>query len=156
MALRRDDLHRTFINTAILELAVTAKILYEQFLGVVGMSILGCDKFRLRQVYVSYKRRLFNDASGVAGRWRSRHRLLDEYIMECRRVTLVLPTSQSYPHPRTLEYSDIDTTKNMAGLEELTDMVYHERQQPGSMLCAQHALNSLLRTCHLNQKPTNH
>lgn len=31
------------------------------------------------------------------------------------------------------------------GLEELVALVYHEKQQPGSMLCAQHALNSLLR-----------
>ncbi|KAL5524044.1 hypothetical protein ACEPAG_8217 [Sanghuangporus baumii] len=33
----------------------------------------------------------------------------------------------------------------MAGLEALTAMIYHERQQEGSMLCAQHALNSLLQ-----------
>ncbi|THH07978.1 hypothetical protein EW145_g3007, partial [Phellinidium pouzarii] len=33
----------------------------------------------------------------------------------------------------------------MAGLERLTAIIYHERQQPGSMLCAQHALNSLLQ-----------
>ncbi|RDB25080.1 Ataxin-3 [Hypsizygus marmoreus] len=33
----------------------------------------------------------------------------------------------------------------MAGLENLADIIYHEKQQPGSMLCAQHALNSLLQ-----------
>jgi Ataxin-3 len=33
----------------------------------------------------------------------------------------------------------------MAGLERLASIIYHEKQQPGSMLCAQHALNSLLR-----------
>ncbi|EJD52776.1 Josephin-domain-containing protein [Auricularia subglabra TFB-10046 SS5] len=33
----------------------------------------------------------------------------------------------------------------MAGLEPLIPHIYHERQQPGSMLCAQHALNSLLQ-----------
>ncbi|TFY74666.1 hypothetical protein EWM64_g9346, partial [Hericium alpestre] len=33
----------------------------------------------------------------------------------------------------------------MAGLEELTPLIYHEKQQPGSMLCAQHALNALLQ-----------
>lgn len=33
----------------------------------------------------------------------------------------------------------------MAGLENLISSIYHERQQPGSMLCAQHALNNLLR-----------
>ncbi|KAJ3838989.1 Josephin-domain-containing protein [Lentinula raphanica] len=33
----------------------------------------------------------------------------------------------------------------MAGLENLLPLIYHERQQPGSMLCAQHALNSLLQ-----------
>ncbi|KAI5120309.1 hypothetical protein M0805_005813 [Coniferiporia weirii] len=33
----------------------------------------------------------------------------------------------------------------MAGLEALTAYIYHERQQTGSMLCAQHALNSLLQ-----------
>jgi ataxin-3 len=33
----------------------------------------------------------------------------------------------------------------MAGLERLTPLIYHEKQQKGSMLCAQHALNSLLR-----------
>lgn len=35
----------------------------------------------------------------------------------------------------------------MAGtMDDLIDMIYHEKQQEGSMLCAQHALNSLLRT----------
>lgn len=34
----------------------------------------------------------------------------------------------------------------MEGLEPLVHMIYHERQQEGSNLCAQHALNSLLRT----------
>lgn len=33
----------------------------------------------------------------------------------------------------------------MAGLEHLIQLIYHEKQQEGSMLCAQHALNSLLR-----------
>ncbi|KAG2129822.1 Josephin-domain-containing protein [Suillus bovinus] len=33
----------------------------------------------------------------------------------------------------------------MAGLEPLVHMIYHERQQEGSNLCAQHALNSLLQ-----------
>ncbi|KAI0045286.1 Josephin-domain-containing protein [Auriscalpium vulgare] len=33
----------------------------------------------------------------------------------------------------------------MAGLETLVPLIYHETQQPGSMLCAQHALNSLLQ-----------
>ncbi|KAE9411463.1 Josephin-domain-containing protein [Gymnopus androsaceus JB14] len=32
----------------------------------------------------------------------------------------------------------------MAGLAHLLPLVYHEKQQPGSMLCAQHALNTLL------------
>jgi hypothetical protein len=39
----------------------------------------------------------------------------------------------------------VHNTLNMAGLEGLTSLIYHEKQQPGSMLCAQHALNSLLR-----------
>lgn len=34
----------------------------------------------------------------------------------------------------------------MAGLEGLASIIYHEKQQSGSMLCAQHALNSLLRS----------
>jgi len=34
----------------------------------------------------------------------------------------------------------------MVGLESLASLIYHEKQQDGSMLCAQHALNSLLRT----------
>jgi len=34
----------------------------------------------------------------------------------------------------------------MVGLESLLSLIYHEKQQDGSMLCAQHALNSLLRT----------
>ena len=34
----------------------------------------------------------------------------------------------------------------MAGLERLVPHIYHEKQQEGSMLCAQHALNSLFRT----------
>jgi len=38
----------------------------------------------------------------------------------------------------------------MAGLENLIYSIYHERQQPGSMLCAQHALNSLLRMSFLS------
>ncbi|KAF8274593.1 Josephin-domain-containing protein [Lactarius quietus] len=33
----------------------------------------------------------------------------------------------------------------MAGLEDLTNHIYHEKQESGSMLCAQHALNSLLQ-----------
>ncbi|KIM75496.1 hypothetical protein PILCRDRAFT_827205 [Piloderma croceum F 1598] len=33
----------------------------------------------------------------------------------------------------------------MAGLESLSSLIYHEKQQQGSMLCAQHALNSLLQ-----------
>lgn len=33
----------------------------------------------------------------------------------------------------------------MAGLEQLVHMIYHERQQEASNLCAQHALNSLLQ-----------
>ncbi|KAJ8475035.1 hypothetical protein ONZ45_g15743 [Pleurotus djamor] len=33
----------------------------------------------------------------------------------------------------------------MAGLEALASLIYHEKQQSGSMLCAQHALNSLLQ-----------
>ncbi|EGO25284.1 hypothetical protein SERLADRAFT_414930 [Serpula lacrymans var. lacrymans S7.9] len=34
----------------------------------------------------------------------------------------------------------------MVELERLKDMIYHEKQQAGSMLCAQHALNSLMHT----------
>jgi hypothetical protein len=49
----------------------------------------------------------------------------------------------------------------MAGLEGLASLIYHEKQQQGSMLCAQHALNSLLRMfdnflqmfMHSNVKP---
>ncbi|KAL1741267.1 Josephin-domain-containing protein [Schizophyllum fasciatum] len=33
----------------------------------------------------------------------------------------------------------------MATLDDLVPLIYHEKQQPGSMLCAQHALNALLR-----------
>ncbi|KAF8893769.1 Josephin-domain-containing protein [Infundibulicybe gibba] len=33
----------------------------------------------------------------------------------------------------------------MSGLEALESLIYHEKQQEGSMLCAQHALNSLLQ-----------
>ncbi|KAA1473940.1 Josephin-domain-containing protein [Dentipellis sp. KUC8613] len=33
----------------------------------------------------------------------------------------------------------------MAGLEGLIPLIYHEKQEAGSMLCAQHALNSLLQ-----------
>ncbi|KAL1736026.1 Josephin-domain-containing protein [Schizophyllum commune] len=35
----------------------------------------------------------------------------------------------------------------MATLDDLVPLIYHEKQQPGSMLCAQHALNALLREC---------
>lgn len=33
----------------------------------------------------------------------------------------------------------------MASTDDLIPLIYHEKQEPGSMLCAQHALNSLLR-----------
>ena len=33
-----------------------------------------------------------------------------------------------------------------ATIDDLIQLIYHEKQQEGSMLCAQHALNSLLRT----------
>lgn len=33
----------------------------------------------------------------------------------------------------------------MASIDALIPLIYHEKQQEGSMLCAQHALNSLLR-----------
>lgn len=36
----------------------------------------------------------------------------------------------------------------MADLDRLLPLIYHERQQEGSMLCAQHALNSLLQGNH--------
>ena len=36
----------------------------------------------------------------------------------------------------------------MAGLEPLVAHIYHERQQAGSMLCAQHAINAVLRELH--------
>jgi hypothetical protein len=44
--------------------------------------------------------------------------------------------------------------EKMAGLEHLATQIYHEKQEPGSALCAQHALNSLLRVslnlCHMD------
>jgi hypothetical protein len=45
----------------------------------------------------------------------------------------------------------------MAGLGILASAIYHERQTTGSMLCAQHALNSLLRkhTAHPHRSSTN-
>ncbi|KAF8514147.1 Josephin-domain-containing protein [Gautieria morchelliformis] len=33
----------------------------------------------------------------------------------------------------------------MSGLETLIPLIYHEKQQPGSQLCAQHALNAILQ-----------
>ena len=33
----------------------------------------------------------------------------------------------------------------MDTIQDLIPLIYHERQQPGEMLCAQHALNTLLR-----------
>ncbi|KAI0074633.1 Josephin-domain-containing protein [Panus rudis PR-1116 ss-1] len=33
----------------------------------------------------------------------------------------------------------------MASIQSLAPLIYHEKQQPGSMLCAQHALNALLQ-----------
>lgn len=42
-------------------------------------------------------------------------------------------------------YASRSLTSTMAGLGYLLPLIYHEQQQPGSMLCAQHALNSLLR-----------
>lgn len=43
--------------------------------------------------------------------------------------------------------------ENMAGLEQLVTRIYHERQEPGSALCAQHALNSLLRVSIESELP---
>ena len=37
----------------------------------------------------------------------------------------------------------------MATIQNLVPLIYHEKQQPGEMLRAQHALNSLLRKSHL-------
>lgn len=36
----------------------------------------------------------------------------------------------------------------MAAIQDLIPYIYHEKQQEGEMLCAQHALNSLLRKPH--------
>ncbi|KAI0820036.1 Josephin-domain-containing protein [Trametes gibbosa] len=41
----------------------------------------------------------------------------------------------------------------MAAIDDLIPLIYHEKQQEGSMLCAQHALNSLLRKCHYFTAP---
>ena len=49
-------------------------------------------------------------------------------------------------HASSFSFSFINTFRRMAGLERLVPYIYHEKQQEGSMLCAQHALNSLLRT----------
>jgi hypothetical protein len=46
---------------------------------------------------------------------------------------------------RRVLFSPSSTFQSMAGLECLVPYIYHEKQQEGSMLCAQHALNSLLR-----------
>ena len=40
----------------------------------------------------------------------------------------------------------------MAPLEVLLPLIYHERQQEGSMLCAQHALNNLFRTSYFSPR----
>lgn len=43
---------------------------------------------------------------------------------------------------------DFTAIVQMSGLHDLQgpiSQIYHEKQQPGSMLCAQHALNNLLR-----------
>ncbi|EMD37847.1 hypothetical protein CERSUDRAFT_114490 [Gelatoporia subvermispora B] len=37
----------------------------------------------------------------------------------------------------------------MAAIDSLIPLIYHEKQQPGSMLCAQHALNNLLQGNYL-------
>ncbi|KAH9935644.1 Josephin-domain-containing protein [Fomitopsis serialis] len=38
----------------------------------------------------------------------------------------------------------------MATIDDLVELIYHEKQEPGSMLCAQHALNSLLQGAYFN------
>ncbi|TFY51347.1 hypothetical protein EVJ58_g10617, partial [Rhodofomes roseus] len=38
----------------------------------------------------------------------------------------------------------------MATIDDLVELIYHERQEPGSMLCAQHALNSLLQGAYFS------
>lgn len=53
------------------------------------------------------------------------------------------------------------SSTTMTTLAQLVPLIYHERQEEGSMLCAQHALNNLLRTppiipISLSQSPTNH
>ncbi|KAJ3575102.1 hypothetical protein NP233_g1338 [Leucocoprinus birnbaumii] len=50
-------------------------------------------------------------------------------------------SSLRYPHSSSGTFSNTI----MAGLEGLASVIYHEKQQQGSMLCAQHALNSLLQ-----------
>ena len=42
----------------------------------------------------------------------------------------------------------------MAPLDALLPHIYHERQQEGSMLCAEHALNNLFRAFIFTLKPS--
>ena len=38
-------------------------------------------------------------------------------------------------------------------IESLIPLIHHEKQERGSMLCAQHALNALLRECRILDDP---
>ena len=41
----------------------------------------------------------------------------------------------------------------MATIRDLIPSIYFEKQEPGTALCAQHALNSLLRQCTIPPPP---
>jgi hypothetical protein len=66
-------------------------------------------------------------------------------------LTLAVPSHISLQLSSTCNQSSLRYTRilkdTMVGLDALTQAIYHEKQQPGVMLCAQHALNAILRMC---------
>ena len=61
-------------------------------------------------------------------------------VSECSRVQCQMGMTRL-----TRLWTRLSST-TMNTLAQLVPSIYHERQEEGSMLCAQHALNSLLRT----------
>ncbi|KAH9961291.1 hypothetical protein BC827DRAFT_1203635 [Russula dissimulans] len=63
-------------------------------------------------------------------------------VRDCRNLLITWRPLRPLIHDLVPLRRDLE---NMAGIEQLIVHIYHEKQERGSALCAQHALNSLLR-----------
>jgi len=86
--------------------------------------------------------RIFNGACS-----RGTHGTCASFLTQHNVTDYILDTE---PPPLThrlslLRHKSTHEVVDMAGLQSLVSLIYHEKQQSGSMLCAQHALNNLLR-----------